>query len=75
MRLEVFRKGRDVYIDYPFQDVMFRREHQTNRVFQKSYGEAEVEVSPTCNLFHDAISTGHQITAEEYARGKAANQK
>ncbi len=73
--LEAFREGQDVYIDYPFEDAMFRYEYQTRKVFRKFYGEAEVEVDHTSKLFHEAISGGQLITAEQYARGKPANQE
>ncbi len=73
--LEVFREGHDVYIDYPFEDAMFRYEYQTGKVFRKFYGEAEVEVGYTSNLFREAISAGQQITAGQYAQGKSADQK
>ncbi len=75
VRLEAFREGHDVYIDYPFEDAMFRYEYQTGKVFRKFYGEAEVEVDRTSNLFHEAISAGQQITAEKYAQGILADQK
>jgi hypothetical protein len=75
VRLEVFREGHDVYIDYPFEDAMFRYEYQTGKVFRKFSGEAEVEVGYTSNLFREALSAGQQITAEQYAKGKSANQK
>ena len=71
MLLDVFREGHDVYIDYPLEDVMFRWEHQTKKVFRKFYHKAEVEIDHTSNLFHDAISAGQQITAEQYAQGKS----
>ncbi len=74
-RLEIFREGHDAYIDYPFEDAMFRYEYQTGKVFRKFYGEAEVEVGYTSNLFREAISAGQQITPEQYAQGKPANQK
>ncbi len=69
VRLEAFREGHDVYLDYPFEEAMFRYEHQTGRIFRKFYGEAEVEIDRTSNLFHEAISAGEQITAEQYSRG------
>jgi hypothetical protein len=72
MLLNVFQKGQDVYIDYPFEDVMFRWECQTGKVFRKFYGDVENEIDRTSNLFHDAISTGAQITAEQYAQGRSA---
>jgi hypothetical protein len=71
--LEVFRDGHDVFIDYPSEDAMFRWESQTGKVFRKFYGEAEMEIDHTSNLFHEAISAGQQITAEQYAEGKSAN--
>jgi len=72
--IEAFREG-DVYIDYPFEDVMFRWESETKKVFRKFYGQAEVEINHTSNLYHDAISAGELITAEQYAQGKSSNQK
>jgi len=75
MQLEVFREGRDVYIDYPFEDVMFRWEHKTGKVFRKFYGQAEGEIPYSSNLFHEAISAGQQITAEQYTQGKPADPK
>lgn len=44
MLLDVFRQARDGYIDNPFEEAMLRWEHQTRKVFQKFYGEAEVEI-------------------------------
>jgi hypothetical protein len=73
VRLEIFREGHDVYLDYPFEQAMFRYERQTGRVFRRFYGEAEVEIEHTSNLFHEAISAGEQITAERYAQGKSAD--
>jgi len=62
---EAFRKG-DVYLDYPFEDVKFRWEKQTQKVYRRFYGEAETEISHTSNLYHDAISAGKLVTREEY---------
>jgi hypothetical protein len=75
VKLEVFREGHDVYIDYPFEDAMFRYEYQNRKVFRKFYGEAEHEIDYTSDLFHEAISAGQLITAEQYAQGKSANQE
>ncbi len=74
VRLEIFQEGHDVYIDYPFEDAMFYYQCRTGKVFRKFYGEAEVEIDFTSDLFHQAISAGEQIAAEQYARGKSANQ-
>lgn len=65
--LDQFREG-DVYLDYPFEDVKFRYENQTGKVYRRFYEQAEEEVSYSSNLFHDAISAGKQITREEYYR-------
>ena len=70
MLLDIFRQGRDVYIDYRFEEAMFRWEHRTRKVFRKFYGEAEVEIDRTSRLFHEAISAGEQISAEQYREGK-----
>lgn len=72
MLLDVFLKG-DVYIDYPFEDVKFRYEKQSERVFCRFYGEAEYEVPCSSDLYHHAISTGKQITREEYFRDVIGN--
>ncbi len=74
MLLEVFRQGRDVYIDYPFEDVMFRWEHQTGKVFGKFYGQPEREIERSSRLFHEAISAGQEISAHQYAVGKSAEE-
>jgi hypothetical protein len=63
--IEEFIKG-DVYIDFPYEDVKFRYENRTGRVFRRFYGEAEKEIVPDSDLYHDAISAGKQITRDEY---------
>jgi hypothetical protein len=65
--LNAYRVG-DVFLDYPFDDVKFRWEKETSKVFRRFYGEAEQEISWNSNLFRDAMSTGKQITREEYYR-------
>jgi hypothetical protein len=62
---EAFRRG-DVYLDYSFEGVQFRWEKQTQKVFRRFYGQAEVQISHTSNMYHDAISAGKQITRKEY---------
>jgi len=42
--LDAFRRGRPVYIDYPFEDVVFRWED--DRVFAKFYGETDETERP-----------------------------
>ncbi len=58
----------DVYLDYPFEDVKFRWEKQTQKVYRRFYGEPEMQISHTSNLYHNAISAGKQITREECYR-------
>jgi hypothetical protein len=67
MLLDAFQKG-DVYIDFPAEDVKFRYEKQTGKVFRRFYGQPEVEIDRSSNLFRDAISSGTQISPDEYHR-------
>jgi hypothetical protein len=67
---EVFRQGRDVYIDYPFEQVMLHWLHESHKVFRKFYGQEEEEISENSRLFADAELDGDEITAEQYAVGK-----
>ena len=71
MQLEVFqraaRENRRVYIDYPFEDVAIRWQSD-GTVYRKFYGEQEIRIPSDSNLFHEAISSGVEITAEEYAK-------
>ena len=59
------------YIDYPFENVMFRTKFDENDVFQKFYGKAE-NPKPLKNsnkLYNDAIQGGYEISELEYLRG------
>lgn len=62
-----FLKG-DVYIDYPYEDVKFRFEKATNKVFQRWYGETETEIPYDSELYHESRSGGWKITREDYFR-------
>jgi hypothetical protein len=67
---EQFR-DRDVYLDYDFEEVMFRFEHITRRFFRKFYGESnEKEVLYDNRLLNDAILGGTEIDAKTYHEGK-----
>ena len=67
---EAFRMG-DVYIDFPYEQVMFRCEAATKRAFRKFYGKTEEDIIPHTNdLFNEARIAGDQITAEAYAKGR-----
>lgn len=63
--LEHFRQG-DVYLDYPFEELKFRFEHATGKVFARFYGKPEYQIEHSSQLFHDAISAGRTIKPEEY---------
>jgi hypothetical protein len=70
VQLERFRLG-DVYIDYPFENMMFHYVHETGRVFRKMHGDPEEDEVPlSFELFREAISAGTEIPAEVYVMGK-----
>ncbi len=64
-----FLKG-DVYIDYPYEEVKFRYEKATNKVYRRWYGETEMEIPMTSELYNESHSGGWQITREDYFRDK-----
>lgn len=63
---------KDVYIDYPFEEVMFRRMKKDGAIYRKFYGEEESTelISHDNKLFNDAILSGDEITKEYYEAGK-----
>ena len=63
---------RTVYIDYPFEEVMFRRDHVTKSIFRKFYGEVEGKdlISDHDELLNEAFRFGNEITRQEYRQGK-----
>jgi len=65
--MDAFIAG-DVYIDYRFEDAKFRYEKATGKVFCRLSRKAEEEIPPDDDLYHHAISSGKQITREEYFR-------
>lgn len=69
---DVFHKNDDVFIDYDFEEVVFRRAAATGRIFRKFYG-ADEEITPidrTNRLFDDALNLGEQIDCATYSRGR-----
>lgn len=65
-----FREG-DVFIDYDFEEVMFRYEYATSRFYRKFYGEqSEAEVGNTNRLLNDAIQFGEEISMDGYHQDK-----
>jgi hypothetical protein len=68
----IFKNG-DVYIDYDFEEVMYRWDHTLKLIYVKFYGKEEnPQVVPHDNrLYNDALLYGEQITKEEYEKGKS----
>ena len=64
-------RDRDIFIDYDFEDVMFRFEHGTRRFFRKFYGKPEEDEVPHDNrLLNDAMLFGDETDATTYQTGK-----
>lgn len=63
----------DVYIDYPYEEVMFRSVKANGGIYRKFYGEKESaeKISESNRLFNDALLMGDEITKDEYERGKS----
>jgi hypothetical protein len=66
-------KYQDIYVDYDFEEVMFRWDHLEKKIYRKFYGEIEdFDPVPHDNrLFNDALLNGEQIAKEEYIKGKS----
>ena len=70
---ERFESG-DVWMDYEFEDVLFRYEFNTRLFFRKFYGDAKEASVPHDNrLLNDAIRFGEEVDCESYHRGKPRN--
>ena len=67
-----FFQYRAVFVNYPFESVMFRWDPTTNRVYRKFYGQSEdPEAIPSNNrLFNDALRFGEEITEAQYIAGQ-----
>ncbi|MFL0798000.1 MAG: hypothetical protein K6L73_10990 [Cellvibrionaceae bacterium] len=65
---------KDVYIDYPFEDVMFKRMKDDGSIYRKFYGEEEFSevISHDNKLYNEALLSGCEISREEYDLGKKA---
>ena len=67
MNTSAFRTGDPVYIDFPFEDVMFR--YEGGKVYRKFYGETqETEVPQPSELFCQAVLSGKQVSQGDYER-------
>ena len=61
----------DIFIDYPFEEVMFHWDYKQKKVYRRFYGDLHEEVVPYENrLFNDAILEGDEVPREFYMKGK-----
>ena len=66
-----FRTG-DLYIEYAFEDVLFRYEKESGRFFRKFYDSSrEQEIPHDSKLLTEATCSGVLTTAERYTAGGA----
>lgn len=65
-------KNKDVFIDYPFEEVMYRWDNSSKEIYVKFYGRSESNntVSPDNRLFNEALQSGVEIDQKEYLSGK-----
>ena len=63
-------KEREIFVDYPFEEVMFRWDHLQQPAFRKFYGESESKnpVSHENRLFNDALLYGIEVRREQYMK-------
>lgn len=63
---------RAVFVDYPFESVMFRSDPETKQIYRKFYGQDEgTQAIPEDNrLFNEALRFGAEITELQYATNK-----
>jgi len=68
---DIFAK-RDVFVDYPFEEVMYRWDHKEKKSYRKFYGEAELpEPVPHDNgMYNEALLSGDEISETAYREGK-----
>ncbi|WP_339540638.1 hypothetical protein [Pseudomonas sp. RA_5y_Pfl1_P24] len=63
----------DIFVAYPYEDVMFRWDHRSKRVFVRFFGDPESSqpVPHDNRLFNEALRFGDEITQEEYRAGRS----
>ncbi len=65
-------RDRDIFIDYDFEEVMFRYEFNTRRFFRRFYGDSKEDGVPYDNrLLNDAIRFGEETDEITYKKGKS----
>lgn len=63
---ELFSRG-DVYIDFPQEEMMFRFDHASGKVYRKFYWDTtEQMIAQTSSLFTESLSYGTPVTREHY---------
>ncbi len=62
----------EAFIDYDFEEVMYRWSKSDKKFYMKFYGERheQGEANPKGKIFTDALMYGIQISREEYDRGR-----
>lgn len=66
----------DVYIDYPFEEGMFRWDHAGRKIYRKLYGKAETRsVSHDNRLYNEALLYGEETTRDTYVAGKRSSPR
>jgi len=68
----VYMDTKNIYIDYPFEEVMFRRMSINGSIHRKFYGEFESNelIHSNNKLYNDALLFGMEITKKIYLTGK-----
>lgn len=66
----------DVYIDFPYEEAMFRFEKSTGKIYRRFYGQpCEVELDAKSQLFAEACVAGTQVTPDVYRAGRARTSR
>ncbi|WP_263260611.1 hypothetical protein [Pseudomonas sp. RIT-PI-S] len=62
----------DIFVSYPYEEVMYRWDHRSKKVFVRFYGASESShtVPYDNRLFNEALCFGDEITQEEYLAGR-----
>jgi hypothetical protein len=65
---------RDIYINHPYEEVMFRWDYIKKKIYRKFYGEAESSdtdmIEHSNRLFNDALLYGNEISKDVYLKGE-----
>lgn len=71
-----FFTNNDVFIDYPFEEVMYRWNHTEQKIYVRFYGEEEKPdpISHDNRLLNDPILSGDEISREKYEQRWKSNE-